>query len=94
MTMNRIIGERSTGKTRQLLQYAYDNNLIVMCARPDRMQQKAIAYGLPGINCIAYTSYLDEIPGPYVIDELEQFMEYCMSTNTAPFVGYTLNIGE
>lgn len=92
--MNRIIDERSTGKTRQLLQYAHDNHLIVMCARPDRMQQKAIAYGLSGVTCIAYTSYADEIPGPYVIDELEQFMEYCMSTSSAPFVGYTLTVGE
>lgn len=92
--MNRIIDERSTGKTRQLLQYAHDNKLIVMCARPDRMRQKAIAYGLPGIECIQYTSYPDDIPGPYVIDELEQFMEYCMSTTAAPFKGYTMTVGE
>lgn len=92
--MHRIIDDRSTGKTRQLLQYAHDNNYVVLCARPDRMIQKALAYGLSGLTCVAYTTNLNDIPGPYVIDELEDFMEYCMSAGETSCKGYTMTVEE
>ena len=89
--MERIIDGRGTGKTRKLLQYAYDNKLVVMCNSPERMHYKATAYGFPNIICVPYTTDLDSIGGPYVIDEIENFMTYCMSSKETPFVGYTLS---
>ena len=88
--MERIIDGRGTGKTRKLLQYAYDNKLVVMCNNPERMRYKATAYGFANIICVPYTIDLNSIGGPYVIDEIERFMAYCMSSGESPFVGYTL----
>lgn len=90
MFVKRIIDKRGTGKTRQLLQYAYENKLNVMCSSPERMHYKATAYGFPHVVCVPYTTDLNAVGGAYVIDDIERFMAYCMSSQESPFVGYTL----
>ena len=93
--MVRIINNQSTGKTRQLLTYAKTNNCIVVCSIPNRMQDKAVRYGLGYIECISYENFLNEkmagtLPeGKYVVDELEKLV-MLMFQNGATLEGYCL----
>lgn len=76
--MFRIIEERSSGKTRKLIEEAYKNNGVVLCSNPERMREKALAYGIPFAdfasynNLIYYTTTIDK--RPIYIDELEMFL--------------------
>ncbi len=56
--MFRIIGNRCTGKTYQLMQYAKDNDAIFVCSNPRSMRIKAEQYGIIGLNCISYSEFL------------------------------------
>lgn len=93
--MLRIINNQSTGKTRQLLTYAKENNCIVVCSIPARMQDKAVRYGMGYIDCISYESFLNEkmagtLPdGKYVVDELEK-LAMLMFQNGTTLEGYCL----
>lgn len=48
--MFRIIGNRCTGKTYQLMQYAKDNDAIFVCSNPRSMRIKAEQYGIIGLK--------------------------------------------
>ena len=81
--MYRIIDKRGTGKTSRLLLLAKENNGVVVCSNPDRMREKAYAYGLTGIDFVTYTAYCDFLAGygdetlvgkPVYIDELDKFL--------------------
>lgn len=93
--MVRIINNQSTGKTRQLLTHAKTNNCIVVCPIPNRMQDKAVRYGLGYIDCISYEEFITNsqagtLPaGKYVIDELEK-LALLMFQNGATLDGYCL----
>ncbi len=93
--MVRIINNQSTGKTRQLLTYAKENNCIVVCPIPNRMQDKAVRYGLGYIDCISYEDFLNDYKagaiteGKYVVDELEKLV-MLMFQNGAALEGYCL----
>lgn len=93
--MLKIINGQSTGKTRKLLTYAKEHTCIVVCARPTRMRDKAMQYGLGYVECISYEEFLDqyktnELPEhAYVIDELENLITM-MFHNGASLDGYCL----
>ncbi|MBQ8806170.1 MAG: hypothetical protein IJZ68_06760 [Bacteroidaceae bacterium] len=93
--MVRIINNQSTGKTRQLLTHAKENNCIVVCPIPNRMKDKAIRYGLGYIDCMSYEDFLNDykagtLPqGNYVVDELEKLV-LLMFQNGAELNGYCL----
>lgn len=71
-------GERSSGKTKKMLQSMQPGDYIV-CARPERMREKANAYGVDDIRVIGFDE-LDEIPDNVnvYIDEVESFLNYVM----------------
>ena len=76
--MNRyIIGNSSSGKTRQLLEAAKDIGAVVVCQNPDAMRVKAQNYGLYRIDFCGYddVKFLDA-GRPIVIDELGDFFKY------------------
>ena len=56
--MFRLIGDRCTGKTRQLMQYAKDNNAVFVCSNPYSMMQKAESYGIVGLRFMSYSEFL------------------------------------
>ena len=76
--MFRIIDERSTGKTRRLIEEAYKNNGVILCLNPERMKEKAMAYKIPFVNFASYNNliyYATNInKRPIYIDELEIFL--------------------
>ena len=49
-----IVRENSSGKTRELLEFAKENNLIVICRDAIAMERKAQAYGIYGLNFFSY----------------------------------------
>lgn len=88
--MHRIIDRRGTGKTRKLLEYAKDHKANVICKNPNIMEQKAINYGIIGLNFISYNDFLNTTISSEslcVIDEMEEFIKYKCPT----LVGYTLS---
>ncbi|MBE5925624.1 MAG: hypothetical protein E7270_01340 [Lachnospiraceae bacterium] len=98
--MYQIINRRGTGKTRILLEAAKRNNATVVCKNPHAMEQKAIAYGITGLNFISYRDAIDrqqhnddkythEVHECLMIDELELFAQSALGMN-GPLEGYTL----
>lgn len=76
--MNRyIIGNSSSGKTRQLLETAKKSGAVVVCQNPDAMRVKAQNYGLYRMDFCGYDEvrYL-EAGRPVMIDELGNFFKY------------------
>lgn len=91
--MLRIIDETSTGKTKQLLLAAAENNGIVLSKNPEALRQKAHSYGIAGIK--DFISYYDILLDKNLtneniyIDEIEEVIERLLGTNN--FKGYTLS---
>ena len=90
--MYRIIDERSTGKTSRLLLLAKENNGIIVCFDPNRMRQKALNYGITGVDFLSYEEYAYtnnyDINKPIYIDELDLFLKkFDYSIN-----GYTISM--
>lgn len=87
--MYRIIDGRGTGKTSRLLLLAKENNGIIVCADPDRMRNKAYAYGITGIDFISYSEFnpLYRYNKPIFIDELDIFLNRL----NRDIQGYTLS---
>ena len=81
--MYRIIDKKSSGKTSRLLLLAKENSGVVVCSNPDKMREKAYAYGLTGIDFVTYAAYCEFLAGygnkvlvgkPIYIDELDNFL--------------------
>ena len=91
--MIRIINERGTGKTSQLMLLAKENNATFVCANPPAMKVKAQSYGLADINFISYHDFVTSYEeGNFVIDELEEFVKSIMGDNN--LIAYSLTIGD
>ena len=91
-----IVGGRSTGKTRKLLELAKEKNALVICKNPAAMGRKAEAYGIYGLKFAGYgdslTCLLEDIIGnplcceKFVVDETKEFLDYIFAANC---VGYS-----
>ena len=93
--MTRIIDERGTGKTRKLMLAAKENDGILVCMHPDRMREKAFAYGITGLNIISYRDFEIgdyDIDKKCYIDELGIFIKQMFATLNID--GYSLTIGD
>lgn len=91
--MIRIIDNRGTGKTSQLMLIAKENNSIFVCSNPSAMKTKAQAYGIEGIEFSSYNDFIhnyDPEVQSYVVDELESFINSIFSTGPK-LIGYTLS---
>lgn len=84
--MMKIIKPRGTGKTRELLEFAKDNNAIFVCHNPIMMRRKAIDYGIVGIDIVGYTDISNEDCN-IVIDELDSFVAEILKCN---LLGFTM----
>lgn len=90
-----IVGNSSTGKTRQLLEHAKEQEAMVICKNPSAMQTKAQAYGIIGLNFASYDDLIrlnniydgnTWIGQPFVIDEVAEFLSEFFAE---PCVGFT-----
>lgn len=72
-----IIGNSSSGKTRQLLETAKSAGAVVVCQNPDAMRVKAQSYGLYRMDFCGYDEVRDLEEGrDIVVDELGNFFKY------------------
>lgn len=89
--MIRIIDDRSTGKTSQLMLWAKEYNATFVCSNPKAMEYKAQKYGIEGIEFISYKKFSTILNHEknYVIDEMENFIKSAFGNS---LIGYTLSI--
>lgn len=90
--MYRIIGERSSGKTRKLMEIAKQDNAYFVCENPKAMENKAYNYGITGITFVSYETFYtkmligDDNFAPVVIDDLDNYFTY-----VGKVIGYTIS---
>lgn len=91
--MYSIIDGRGTGKTSRLMLIAKENDATFVCMHPDKMREKAYAYGITGINFISYREAAEPgRKGKIVIDDMDRFINYV--TFPCEVIGYTLSDKE
>ena len=88
--MIRIIDDRSTGKTSQLMLWAKEYNATFVCSNPKAMEYKAQEYGIDGIEFISYEKFSTVLNHEknYVIDELENFIKSAFGNS---LIGYSIS---
>lgn len=75
--MTHIIDKNCSGKTSRLLLLAKENKGIIVCKDPERTLDKAISYGIVGIDYMSYEEYLNSGSNKLVfIDDLDSFLKY------------------
>ena len=105
--MKQIVGTQSSGKTRELMEYAKINNAIFVCENAYAMRAKALGYGITGLKIMGYYEFLtqypmstqiqsygeDKVPN-FVVDELVKFMNflYFGHHGNNEFLGYSLTL--
>ena len=88
--MIRIIDDRSTGKTSQLMLWAKEYDATFVCSNPKAMEYKAQKYGIDGIEFISYEKFSTVLNHEknYVIDELENFIKSAFGNS---LIGYSIS---
>ena len=88
--MIRIIDDRSTGKTSQLMLWAKEYDATFVCSNPKAMEYKAQKYGIEGIEFISYEKFSTVLNHEknYVIDELENFIKSAFGNS---LIGYSIS---
>lgn len=72
-----IIDKNCSGKTSRLLLLAKENQGVVVCKNPKRTLDKAVSYGIIGVDCMSYEDYFNSgSDKPVFIDELDSFLKY------------------
>lgn len=60
--MIKIIDGRGTGKSSRLMLIAKESgNGVIICQNPKKMQEKAYAYGIVGLEFVSYSEYFNAI---------------------------------
>ena len=88
--MIRIIDDRSTGKTSQLMLWAKEYDATFVCSNPKAMEYKAQKYGIDGIKFMSYEKFSTVLNHEknYVIDELENFIKSAFGNS---LIGYSIS---
>ena len=88
--MIRIIDDRSTGKTSQLMLWAKEYDATFVCSNPKVMEYKAQKYGIDGIEFMSYEKFSTVLNHEknYVIDELENFIKSAFGNS---LIGYSIS---
>ena len=89
-----IIGQRSSGKTRKMLEAAKESGAVVLCKNPTAMIEKARNYGIFGVEILGYGDIVshDIKNGTFVayrekiaIDDMKEFFAWYFGTNLDAF---------
>lgn len=81
--MKTIIGPRGSGKTKELLKFASDNDYAVFTTDARALRVKAHAYGYDNIEIYGFDNELpnNEKP-PIVIHDVNKFVQWCFPGHT------------
>lgn len=89
-----IVRENSSGKTKELLMFAKENGLLVVCRDAAAMERKAQAYGIYGLGFISYEEIARnnriysgslKLNVPFVVDEVESFLSFLFTNDCRGF---------
>ena len=87
-----IVRENSSGKTRELLEFAKENSLTVICRDAVAMERKAQAYGIYGLVIFSYDDVvylynegIDFNNYSFVVDEVENFLSFFFDSKCCGF---------
>lgn len=90
--MKTIIRDRETGKARQLIEYAAENNAVIAAENPDAFRVKAASYGYPDIKVIDWVKILmGDTPQKFVIHNVDKFLKYAFGNNC---IGFSATLEE
>ena len=73
-----LSSSKGTGKTKILLEKAFDEGAIVACRDTIYMRERAYSYGIVGINLISYEEF-DRLGGTLenvYLHDLHSYLEY------------------
>lgn len=75
--MMKIIDKRGTGKSSRLLLLAKQDCGTIVCSNPSRMEEKALLYGITGIEIVDYETYINKpVVGPIYVDDVSKLLKY------------------
>lgn len=81
--MKTIIGPRGSGKTKELLKFASDNNYAVFSNDARALSVKAHAYGYDNVEIYGFDNELaNNKKPPIVIHDVNKFVQWCFSGYT------------
>ena len=90
--MKTIIRDRETGKARQLIEYAVENDAVIATENPDAFRVKAASYGYPDIKVIDWVKILmGDTPQKFVIHNADKFMRWAYGEN---LIGFSATLEE
>jgi len=93
--MKTIIRDRETGKARQLIEYAAENNAAIAAENPDAFRVKAMSYGFSNVKIVSWNDVLyDDTYLPYekfVIHNADKFLQYAYGENC---IGFSATLEE
>jgi len=93
--MKTIIRDRETGKARQLIEYAAENNAVIAAENPEAFRVKAKSYGFPNVEVVDWNDVLvDELYLPhqkFVIHNADKFMRWAFGEN---LIGFSATLEE
>lgn len=93
--MKTIIRDRETGKARQLIEYAVENNAAIAVENPEAFRVKANSYGFPNVEIVSWSNILtDDIYLPhkkFVIHNADKFMQWTYGEN---LIGFSATLEE
>ena len=93
--MKTIIRERETGKARQLIEYAAENNAVIAAENPEAFRVKAKSYGFPEVKIVSWSDVCcDDIYLPhekFVIHNADKFLQYAFGENC---IGFSATLEE
>ena len=82
-----IIGESSTKKTKRMLEYAKENDSVVVCKNVSSMKEKARNYNIYGLEFMSYDEFNDGsvYAEKVAIDEIADFIRYVFGVELDAF---------
>ena len=90
--MKTIIRDRETGKARQLIEFAAENNAAVAAENPDAFKVKAASYGYPNVKIISWDEVDSYVSAhKVVIHNADKFMQWIYGLN---LIGFSATLEE
>lgn len=85
--MKAIIRRRDSGKARELITFAAENNATIVTENPFTFKVKAEAYGYPNVNIIAWEdlTHMIEIPDKIIIHNMDKFVNFLFENKVIGF---------
>ena len=85
--MKQIIRGRDSGKARELVTFAAENDATIVTENPFTFKVKAEGYGYPNVDIIAWDdlTHMLEIPDKLVIHNLDKFINFLFENKVIGF---------